>query len=105
MSYFCNDCGYAASKRFDAGKCPACGGFNIRKNAQPLDYQPDKRRSTISNIVMVLLWAALLSGLWQRYLADDAPSTNSKAANATEQTLPEQEILPDEDAAFSEEIE
>lgn len=70
MSFFCKDCGYKAAKRFNAGKCPACDGFNIAKEGEALNYVPERRRTLIGSVVMVLLWSALLYGLWDQYVAE-----------------------------------
>lgn len=69
MSYQCIDCGNASSRKFTGGKCPACGSYNVKSDFEKISYAPEKRRKTLLEmLIMLLLWGALLFGVWDRYL-------------------------------------
>ena len=64
MAYQCLDCSYKASKKFPAGKCPACDSFNIRGKKKVQAPVSKKRDSMGKTILMVLLWGVVFYGAW-----------------------------------------
>ena len=69
MAYQCLDCSNRSSKKFPAGRCPACNSYNIKSDRQGKVYEKDKPKKTLSEIlIMVVLWGLLLLGLVDRYI-------------------------------------
>jgi predicted nucleic acid-binding Zn-ribbon protein len=74
MAHRCLDCGYRSKKGaeaagFPAGRCPACGSANIAKTATGKFRDDLKQPKTkIEIAILVLFWAVLIYGIWDRYL-------------------------------------
>lgn len=70
MAFICNDCGNKSTKKFPAGKCPACDSFNI-KSTQISTKQAIKEKepkTLIELVIMALLWGLLAYGVWDKYI-------------------------------------
>jgi|TARA_B110000116_G_C16796329_1_gene566979 predicted ATP-dependent serine protease len=61
MGWRCLDCGNKASKKFHAGRCPACDSFNIQgKSSKAKDpTERSERRKKIDIVVLVVCWGSL----------------------------------------------
>jgi predicted ATP-dependent serine protease len=69
MAYQCLDCSNQSSKKFPAGRCPACNSYNIKSDRQGMVYEKDKPKKTLAEIlIMSVLWGALLLGVIDRYI-------------------------------------
>jgi|SRR5690554_1156440 len=68
MSYRCLECGHRAKGKFPHGRCPACSSYRIKGQFNRVIYEQEKPRKTlIQSVVMLILWAALFYGVWDRY--------------------------------------
>lgn len=68
MAYRCLDCSNRSSKKFPAGRCPACSSYNIKSDHMPLGYEKEKPKKTVFEIALMgLLWGLLVFGIWDRY--------------------------------------
>lgn len=69
MAFICNDCGNKSTKKFPAGRCPACDSFNVKSNNTTREAIREKEPKTlIEIIIMCLMWGLLAYGVWDRYL-------------------------------------
>ena len=61
MGWHCLDCGNKASKRFHAGRCPACDSFNVKGNSNNLKkpIERSERRKKIDIAVLLFCWGSL----------------------------------------------
>lgn len=60
MAYHCKDCSYRGKKSGQLGECPACGSYNIFKEAAALDKQTQPIKQW-RLIVLVMLWGLLIA--------------------------------------------
>jgi predicted ATP-dependent serine protease len=68
MAYRCLDCSNQSTRKFPAGRCPACGSYNIKSAHTALVYEKEKPKKTVFGVVLMgLLWGLLLFGIWDRY--------------------------------------
>lgn len=94
MAFICNDCSYRSTKKFPAGKCPACSSFNIKASHKIAEKAASKPKKTIVEIiVLILVWLALIYGVWDRYIKNTSPNaehniTNDKLESEREKALP-----------------
>ncbi|MCB1855644.1 MAG: hypothetical protein KDI05_12240 [Halieaceae bacterium] len=58
MSYFCKDCSYRGNKSGQDGACPACGSFNISRQAARAQSTPKYNRLRI--VLLIGLWGYLI---------------------------------------------
>ncbi len=69
MAYRCLDCSNQSSKKFPAGRCPACDSYNIKSDHRGLLYEKEKPKKTMAEIfIMAVLWALLIAGIVDRYV-------------------------------------
>ncbi len=61
MGWRCLDCGNKGSKKFHAGRCPACDSFNIRGKSSTVKDSGSRseRRKKIDIAVLVVCWSSL----------------------------------------------
>ena len=88
MAYICNDCGNKSSKQFPGGKCPACDSFNIKSTQQSTRQaiKAKEPKTLFELVIMVLLWAVLIYGAWDKFLRKTEPT---QASSVPTQVLPE----------------
>ncbi len=68
MSYCCLDCGHVSRGKFPHGKCPACRSYRVKSQFEKIHYHAEKsRKHKLQSMIMLILWAALLYGAWDRY--------------------------------------
>ncbi len=58
MAYLCDDCSYRGMTSGQAGECPACGSYNIRRQILQSQEAPTPRKWRLT--VLALLWTCLL---------------------------------------------
>ena len=70
MAYICQACSYRAKTKFPGGKCPACDSFNIKsdREAKSDATRQQERKTFVEYFILVLFWAVLIWGIWDRYL-------------------------------------
>ena len=59
MAYFCNDCSYRSPRSGQAGKCQACGSYNLTSGAGG-GTQEKKPPGKARLVILAVLWAYLL---------------------------------------------
>jgi|GEM_PF-6821264 len=92
MSYRCLDCGHTSRGKFPHGKCPACSSYRIKGQFERMVYEREKPRKTlVQSVLMLLLWAALLYGVWDRYakhwFLEEPQSTALELQSINEKTV------------------
>ena len=70
MGWRCLECGHSGSRKFPAGRCPACRSYRIQSDRQPLRVaEPEKPRKTLLELLLMLtLWGLLLYGAWDKFI-------------------------------------
>jgi uncharacterized membrane protein YvbJ len=61
MGWRCLDCGNKASKKFPAGRCPACDSFNVQGKSSKAK-NPNERseqRKKIDVTILLVCWGSL----------------------------------------------
>jgi hypothetical protein len=58
MAYYCKDCSYRGKVSGQAGECPACGSFNIKKTGIKQEKPPPAKWRLI---VLAILWGYLIA--------------------------------------------
>ena len=72
MSYECLECGNTSTKKFPAGKCPACFSFKIKSSHKEnkKDVVVEKEAKTkLELALLVLLWGFFVYGTWDKYIS------------------------------------
>lgn len=61
MAYYCKDCSYRGVTSGQGGECPACGSYQIHREA--LAAQQKKTPGNLRPMVLVILWSYLIAHL------------------------------------------
>lgn len=61
MAWMCLDCGNKSTRKFSAGRCPACDSFNISGGSSALKDTKTRsvRRKKIDLTILFLCWGSL----------------------------------------------
>ena len=71
MKYRCVDCSYTAKSQFPAGKCPACGSFDIKnQSSEGKRDGVDKIQQPMRLYLLIALWAVLIGIIIYKLSAD-----------------------------------